>query len=134
MRKQQPRVIRSGLHDCDLADGNHRDEEGLAPPGGKKGESRAAPAGFPFAHQVTEESRIANHFRSDRRPRPASAAARKEGHALGTWIRSIPSRTSPAVSQGSGSFIKNSITSDNLVEKFKSFDILNYFIVLADNP
>jgi hypothetical protein len=47
------------MNDCDLADGNHRDEEGLAPPGGKKGESRAAPAGFPFAHQVTEESRIA---------------------------------------------------------------------------
>ena len=69
--------------------------------------------------QVTEESRIANQFRGDRRPLPARTAARSSGSAFGTCILSSPSRTSPAVSQGSGNSRK--MTSEKLSPGALSF-------------
>src|SRR5438128_1801045 len=89
---------------------------------GQKAQGWSRSARLALMMQVAEKCRIADHLRvgrCERRPRPASIAARSFGSALGTDMLARRSSSSPAVRQGLGSSRK--ITSEKLSPGSLSF-------------
>jgi hypothetical protein len=78
--------------DGNFANRDNRYERALGAASGQKAVCRTPPPSLPFMMKVAQKSCIGNHaaqrglpaFRLDRRPRPASIAARSLGLAFGT--------------------------------------------------